>query len=227
MARVVAGAAKGSEDGQAPPPRGLALAFGLTWVAYGSYYLCRKGFGVTKVAIVQDLALSEASLVAIDTALLAAYALGQFISGKLGDSLGARRLVAFGMLASAAFCLLFGLSSTAALFIVLFGLNGLAQSTGWPGTIKAMAEWTSPKTRGRVMGLWATCYQFGGIAATAVATWLMAHYGWRAAFRAPAVWVGAVGIAVLLLLRRGPGGAAARPGRRPPLGVGRPSDHGC
>ena len=40
--------------------------------------------------------------------------------------------------------------------------------------------------RGRIMGLWSTCYQVGGIAATAFATWLLVHYGWRTAFLGPA-----------------------------------------
>jgi sugar phosphate permease len=42
------------------------------------------------------------------------------------------------------------------------------------------------------------------MAATALATWLLAHYGWRAAFHAPAAWMAVVAIAVLVLLPRKP-----------------------
>ena len=38
------------------------------------------------------------------------------------------------------------------------------------------------------------------VAATALAAWLLAHYGWRTAFFGPAVWVGLVGILVLAFL---------------------------
>jgi len=90
------------------------------------------------------------------------------------------------------------------LFVLLFGINGIAQSTGWPGNVKIMAQWTVSRTRGRIMGVWATCYQVGGIAATAVATWMMVHFNWRASFIGPAIWVAAVGIIVLLVLPRSP-----------------------
>lgn len=185
-------------------PKGFFAAFGLTWVAYASYYLCRKNFGVTKSAMQTELALTEGTLVAIETALLATYAVGQLISGRMGDRIGARRLIGAGMITSAALCIGFGASNHAWAFILFFGLNGLAQSTGWPGTVKAMAEWTEPTTRGRAMGFWATCYQVGGVAATAVATFMLVRWGWRSSFWVPALWVALVGVAVWLLLKRGP-----------------------
>ena len=77
-----------------------------------------------------------------------------------------------------------------------FAINGFAQSTGWPGTTKAMALVTDTHERGRVMGLWATCYQLGGVAATAIATFLLAHHGWRAAFFGPALWLLAMALLV-------------------------------
>ncbi len=180
------------------------LAFALTWVAYASYYLCRKGFGVTKSTLIDELGFSETSLMMVDNCLLGAYAIGQFINGKLGDRIGARRLVGGGMLLSAAMCALFGLSNSALAFMILFGINGFAQSTGWPGTVKAMATWTLPETRGRIMGLWATCYQVGGVAATAAATVLLVHWGWRSAFLMPSLWVAGVGVVILLFLKPGP-----------------------
>jgi sugar phosphate permease len=185
--------------------RGLAIAFALTWLAYGSYYLCRKNFSVAKSAMQGELGLSDATLATIDTAYLAAYAIGQFASGRLGDRVGARRLVGFGMLATAALSIVFGFGRVGPLFVLAFGLNGFAQSTGWPGTVKAMAEHTEPKTRGRVMGIWGTCYMFGGIAASAVAGFVLAHHGWRATFWVPAIFVAGVGILVLAFLRPGPG----------------------
>ena len=54
--------------------------------------------------------------------------------------------------------------------------------------------------RGRVMGVWSTNYQVGGLAATAFATFLLVHHGWRAAFLVPAAWVAAVGLVILLFL---------------------------
>jgi sugar phosphate permease len=189
-----------AETDEARSKRARRTAFALSWLAYASYYLGRKGLSVTKAALAAELGLGTPALAWIDTAFLATYALGQVPSGVAADRLGARRLVGLGLLGSAAACVLFGASSSASVFVVAFGLNGFAQATGWPGTTKVMAEHTTPSERGRVMGWWSTCYQVGGIAATALATFLLAHFGWRSAFAAPAAWLAAVGIAVLVWL---------------------------
>jgi sugar phosphate permease len=192
------------------------VAWVTSWVAYAGYYLGRKGFSVAKKTIRDTLSVSEAALGAIDTVYLAAYAAGQFGSGYLGDRVGARRLIGAGLLLSAAVCAAFGASSGALAFAVLFGINGLAQSTGWPGTTRAMAEWTTPRNRGTVMSFWATCYQVGGIVATAFAGRMLRAHCWRAAFHAPAIVMAALAVAVLLLLRPGPGGQDGAVGGRAP-----------
>jgi sugar phosphate permease len=195
----------------APPrrlPAGFFLAFGLTWLSYASYYLGRKGYAVAKSQIAS--AYGETATYGVETAYLAAYAVGQSLSGLLGDRIGARRLVGFGMLGAAAAVALFGAGSAWVVFFGAFLLNGLAQSTGWPGNIKAMSEWTAPWNRGVAMGLWATCYQVGGMVATPVATALLVAFTWRAAFVGPAIWIALVGLLVLGFLRPGP--AAAPPG---------------
>lgn len=179
-------------------------AWGLTWLAYASYYFGRKGFSVVKSSLRSALGVSEAALGAIDTAYLAAYALGLFGSGYVGDRVGARRLIGYGLCASALCCALFGAMSAATWFGVLFFVNGLAQSTGWPGTTGAMAEWTTPRNRGTVMAFWATCYQVGSLVATDFAAYLLHRNGWRAAFFGPALWMLVVAGLIFLFLKPGP-----------------------
>jgi sugar phosphate permease len=179
------------------------LVWGATWLAYASYYLGRKGFSASKHSLKSAGLLDTQALGAIDTAYLAAYSLGQFGSGVLGDRIGARRLIGFGLLASAALCAAFGSVSGALWFGLLFTLNGVAQATGWPGTTRAMAEWTTPRNRGAVMGLWSTCYQVGPFLAGPFAGILIARYGWRSAFHVPALLMALVAVVVLILVRPG------------------------
>jgi sugar phosphate permease len=186
--------------GSARADRTQVAVFGLSWISYASYYLCRKNFGVAKARISTELGASTAMLAAIDTGYLGCYALGQFLCGWLGDRVGPRRLVGAGMIASAALVAAMGVSGTPIMLLALFALNGVAQSSGWPGNVKAMAAWFGRERRGRVMGIWSTCYQVGGLAGTALATWLLVRHGWRAAFVGPAVGVAIVGGAVLLRL---------------------------
>jgi sugar phosphate permease len=177
--------------------RSRAIAWSLSFVAYATYYLGRKTFGVVKKPVESELGLGVGALSAIDMALLIPYTVGQFVSGVLGDRLGARKLVGFGMLASALACALFGSASGLLLMLLCFVVNGFAQSTGWPGTTRTMAEFTTPAERGTVMGFWSTCYQIGGIAATWIAGEVAQRYGWRASLYVAAVGLFGVGLLVL------------------------------
>ena len=179
-------------------------AWAVTWFAYATYYAGRKGFPLAKKSIHDELGVSVEALGLIDTVYLGAYALGQFVNGLLGDHVGARRLISAGMLLSALACAAFGLSNAALAFGAFYVVNGLAQSTGWPGTTRAMAEWTTPQIRGTVMAFWATCYQVGGIAWGSICTVLVAAHGWRSAFLVPAACTALVAALVYLTLRPGP-----------------------
>jgi sugar phosphate permease len=174
--------------------------FGLTWLSYASYYFCRKNVSITKSALQKQLGFSVHALGAVDTTYLAAYAVGQFTLGYVGDRLGARRLIGLGMLLSAALTAGAGLAASLVPMVVLFGINGFAQASGWPGNVKAMTPWFTREERGSVMGVWSTCYQVGGVAAGAACGWLLDHLGWRSVFFIPAGWVAAVGGAILLAL---------------------------
>ncbi|MEZ4372504.1 MAG: MFS transporter [Polyangiaceae bacterium] len=181
------------------------VVWGVTWLSYASYYVGRKGLSVAKKTMHDQLGVSTYAFASIETAYLVAYSIGQFVNGLLGDKLGARRLIGLGMLLSAACVALFGSVSAGILFGVFFTINGFAQSSGWPGNNRAMAEWTTPKNRGTVMAFWATCYMVGSIAANFMASRLLGLYGWRAAFHGPAIWLVIVAALVLFFVRPGPG----------------------
>src|SRR4051794_15171370 len=113
-----------------------AAVFSLTWIAYATYYLGRKGFAIVKSTLQERFQISVAALGWIDTGYLAAYAIGQFVNGALGDRIGPRKLIGIGMLAAAGSCALFGFANTGAIFCLSFVLDGFFQSTGWPACVK-------------------------------------------------------------------------------------------
>src|SRR5262249_18554889 len=134
--------------------------FFVTWLAYLGFYLTRKSFSVAKVELVKPEVMGwhKADLAWMDGAYLIAYAVGQFCFGALGDRLGTRKVILVGMLASIVTAVLMGASSSIFLFGLLFGVQGVCQSTGWAPLAKNLGEFFSQRERGRVMGFWCTNY---------------------------------------------------------------------
>ncbi len=180
------------------------VTFFITWLSYAAYYLTRKNFSVVKSTLKEQLGVSVIHLGYIDTIYLALYSVGQFINGGLGDKFGPKKIIFVGMVCSALCSCLFGLSNGFLLFALFFGLNGYFQSTGWPNNVKAMTPWFTDRQRGKVMGLWCTNYQVGGLAATALASFLLQQYGWRSTFLTPATLVAVVALMVLIFLKEKP-----------------------
>eukprot|EP00922_Rhytidocystis_sp_ex-Travisia-forbesii_P070432 GHVS01105207.1.p1 GENE.GHVS01105207.1~~GHVS01105207.1.p1 ORF type:complete len:240 (-),score=30.97 GHVS01105207.1:1697-2416(-) len=195
-----------------------SYVFCLTYISYASLYLTRKPFSVVKSQIETDVFLSPQQLGLIDTAFLVLYALGQFLSGPLGDKAGPRDLLTGSFVGSAFACCCFVAASTATssssaalLMCMAWGLNGLVQSCGFPLMVKTLTAWIPANQRGEKLGIWSTCQQVGGVMATAAAGYLATQYGWRMAFIVPACWVAFFGLVLYLTLVEEPPSAPPPP----------------
>lgn len=137
--------------------------------------------------IMAEFGYSKTVMGGIMTALLIAYAAGQFINGQLGDKFGARKLITLGILASAILNIIFGFSRGITLMIVIWALNGYFQSMGWAPSVKTIANWFPPNMRGKMGGLLGSSYQIGNAYSWALAGFVTGLLGWRWAFWIPAV----------------------------------------
>jgi len=179
-------------------------SFVIIWFVYGGYYLTRKNYAVCKSEIMDALHLDTQQIGWIGGVFLGMYAAGQILNGILGDKAGARITLSCGMLVSVLMSALFGFSSSLAMMIIVWGLNGYSQSTGWPGSIKSMSQWFSYRERGVIMGFWSTCYQIGGAASTLLASYILSRWGWRSAFFFPAALLFVIAISYILFHKDSP-----------------------
>jgi OPA family sugar phosphate sensor protein UhpC-like MFS transporter len=180
--------------------------FAITWLAYAGFNFTRMSFAVSKVGMAADshVALTSPQMALIDGAFLSAYAIGQFFWGIAGDRFGARKVVIVGMLCSVLTGVTMGAASTATLFVLLFSIQGLCQSSGWAPLVKCVGNFFSRRERGFIFGLWCTNYAIGGLVASVFASFIAGQLGWRYAFFLPAAVLGIVAIVFLLLQRNRP-----------------------
>lgn len=182
--------------------------FGITWLAYASFYFTRKSFAVAKAGIEEDpsFMLTKEMMANIDASYLIAYAIGQFMWGMFADRFGSRVMVLSGLFTSLAAAILMGLFHGVMVFMIFMVIQGLGQSTGWSALLKNVSNFFSRRERGRIMGMWTTSYAFGGLVATPFAGWLAydAFNDWRMAFFGPAIVVALVWVLFFIFQRNSP-----------------------
>jgi OPA family sugar phosphate sensor protein UhpC-like MFS transporter len=156
-------------------------------LGYGLSYTCRLTLGVVKKPLIDAGLFSAADLGLIGSALFYAYAFGKLTNGFLADHANAKRLFAIGLMLSAFCNIAMGLSTSVGAAVIIWGLNGWFQSFGAPASVVALSHWFSNRERGRYYGIWASSHSLGeGLTFLATGT-IVAIFGWRFGFFAPAV----------------------------------------
>ncbi len=174
------------------------------WLTYGSFYFCRNNLGIALPGLQAETGYSKSQLGTVLMALKLAYGAGQFINGQLAEHWSPRRLLACGMLTSAALNVLFGWATALYFLTFLWACNGYVQALGWPPTMRVAANWFPAHQRGRAIGIIGTGYQLCGALTFVVAGWAAEKFGWRGALYVPAVLVAASAVHMLVFLKDAP-----------------------
>ena len=215
--------------------------FATVWITYFTYYFCRYNMPVAKTSLCMAYEWNAADIGAIFTALTVMYAIGQFVNGQLADRFGSRVISTVGAAGSVSMNLLvFFLVMTATdggllmnhlltLLVIFWGLNGFFQAMGWSPMVRIVAFWFPLKGRGRLMGLFGTCYQFGAAFAQLLAIFLTGYFvqklsgDWRMVFLVPAVLLAGVGVLFYLSIRNKPEDAGLPPADEKPVSKAGPT----
>lgn len=121
----------------------------LCFFAYASAYTGRLNLSAALPGLRGSIAISDVQAGLFQTVFALVYAAGQIINGLLADKINVRLSIAAGLAASAVCNALFGLNSSFALLLALWGLNGAAQSMLWTPIVKLVAERFSGHARDR------------------------------------------------------------------------------
>ena len=193
-----------------PPPRAGELSVIWTlWITYGAFYFCRVN--IAAVVLPLQTPLEDGGLgIGADMvgwilgSLKITYALGQLINGQLSEQLPPRKMLAIGMLSSAALCVCFGAGTAAYFLLFVWAMNGYSQSLGWTPCVRVMANWIPVARRGKVIGIVGTGYQVTAALSVILAGYSAELMGWRGAMFVPAGVLAMCSIVMFVFLKEHP-----------------------
>ena len=187
--------------------------FWVMLIGYVGYYLCRGNLAAAFPLLEQEFGFSNTQLGLIASLSEMAYAAGKFINGPLADRIGGRKIFLVGMAGAIFWNIVFALSASLSVFIVVWCFCRYFLSMGWGGLTKTIGSWYPGERNGTVMGLISVNFQFGGVAAVLFAGFLVAQgVPWQGIFIYPAIVLAAILIWSYLASRSSP--AAVIPGAR-------------
>src|SRR5216684_286139 len=139
-----------------------------------------------------------------------------FTFGVIGDRIGRKRMLMFGMAAFGLFSLLTAYSRNPDQLIFARAAMGLGAAAVMPQTLSIISNVFEPGERARAIGIWATAVGIGVAIGPIVGGLLLAHFWWGSVFliNVPLTAVGVLAILLLVPESRNP-----NPGRIDYLGV--------
>ena len=145
-------------------------------------YIDRQIFGLLKPELEKVFRWTETDYSRIVMTFTACYALGQLFYGRIIDKIGTKRGYTFSItLWSLAAMLHTAVRSTVG-FGMVRGLLGLGESGNYPAGVKTTAEWFPKKERALAIGILDSGSNIGACIGPILVPWLLAVYGWQAAF---------------------------------------------
>ena len=180
------------------------LSFGFTYLFF---YNGRQNINLVLPLMKQEFQSDLGTLGVVSSALFWCYAFGQLVSGRLGSFFGYKKLMCFGVAASAVLNVLISFQSNLALIAILWGLNGFCQAMVWSNGVGVINKWWPKEKRGFASGL-ATA--FSGVAQAVTyltVNWcliLNPEWTWRAGFRFPIVPMVLILIAFVFFFKEKP-----------------------
>jgi len=157
-------------------------------------YVDRQVIGVLKPIIEKDMRWSEVDYGNIVTAFQASYGVGMILVGRWLDRIGTRRGMAFAIALWSVAAAFHSVARTVLQFILARAALGIAESAGYPGAVKSVAEWFPRKERALGVGILNAGANVGVLLTPIVGIMVAGQWGWRAAF----LVTGLLGLLVLV-----------------------------
>lgn len=164
---------------------------GLIGMATIINYIDRSAINILWPYIYKEFNIADAdsknALAIITTFFMAAYAIGQTVTGKMMDAIGTRMGMVVSIASWSISIALHALARSLASFNIFRAMLGLSEAGNWPGATKSNAEWFPAKERAIAQGIFGASASAGSVIAAPVIVALSLAFGWRVTFACIAV----------------------------------------
>ena len=158
------------------------VVLGLTVAAYMITYMDRQILAVARPVIRDELGISLVMMGWITFGFRMAYALFQIPGGWLGDKIGARKALTIVVTWWSAFTCLTGAAWNAISMLTIQVFFGLGEAGAFPIATRSLSRWMRPTERGFAQGVTHAGSRLGAALTPPIVVWIIAAWGWRAAF---------------------------------------------
>ena len=105
-------------------------------IMYLFFYNGRQNMNLAIPLMTEDLNASNSEIGMVSSALFWCYGFGHLFSGRLGEIVGNKKFILWGVILSAALNLIISFQTSLIVIAILWGVNGFAQSMAWsPGMV--------------------------------------------------------------------------------------------
>lgn len=157
----------------------LALLFAVTYMIS---YITRINFGAIVSEMERDTGLSRSLLSMALTGSFITYGTGQIISGICGDRFSPKRLVSYGLIVTVVMNLLIPICKNPYQMLVVWCVNGFAQSFMWPPLVRLMTTLLSDDDYKRVSTKVSWGSSVGTIVVYMLSPLLISVFNWKSVF---------------------------------------------
>ncbi len=163
-------------------PKYMFFLLALSWLVYFSGYLARLNYGAVVPEIIRSTGIPKGSAGLISTGATIAYAVGQIISGILGDRFSPRYVMFAGLFTTSLCNFLMPLVPSMQLWVVIWCINGLAQAMLWPPMLRIFTEYYRARDLSKMYVRVSTSNTFGTLAVYLLAFFCVYLGSWKLIF---------------------------------------------
>lgn len=159
----------------------------IAWGTYAAFYLGRLNLSPALPRIAETLNIGLGEVGILGTVFFWCYAVGQVITGQIGNTIPPHWVILSGMVLIAVANIAFAFQTSLLALAILWGINGFGQAAGWGPMLRIIASHLSVPQRQRLSTVFSMSFQVGTAISWGISALLIAVASWRMAFWVPGV----------------------------------------